>query len=40
MLDKSKFLSGHPADVPPMSWSASDLKTKRVAAATNASLTA
>ena len=40
VLDTTKLLSGHPADLPAPSWSPSDLKQKGVAAATNTSLTA
>jgi hypothetical protein len=39
-LDTSRILSGHPADLPPPSWSPNDLQQKNVAVATNAGLTA
>lgn len=40
VLDTTRLLSGHPAELPPPSWAPSDLQQKGVAAATNAGLTA
>jgi hypothetical protein len=40
LLDTARLLSGHPADLPPPSWSPEDIKQRNVTAATNASFTA
>ena len=39
VLDMQRLLSGHPADLPPPSWSPSDLGQKNVVATTNAAFT-
>jgi hypothetical protein len=40
ILDETRLLSGHPENLPPPSWSPTDMKEKGVAAVTNPSLTA